>query len=146
MITAEDDQRIVQTMMERPLSSAVDITQELGLPCNPETTRRHLNECWFPRCCIPAKKEKLTLANKESRLEFTRHYSLDVYNENFWNSVIWTDQKSFQTATTKSYLLATSEHQVCCTKHTITAKKWTLYCEFPWLDVVWGTRRFDTDR
>ena len=59
IITAEDDQRIVQTVMENPHSSAVDLTQELGLPCNPETTRRHLNENGF-RCCIPARKEKLS--------------------------------------------------------------------------------------
>ena len=69
IITAEDDQRIVQTVMENPHSSAVDLTQELGLPCNPETTRRHLNENGF-RCCIPARKEKLSQENKEARLEF----------------------------------------------------------------------------
>ena len=101
IITAEDDQRIVQTVMERPHSSVVDLTQELGLPCNPETTRRHLNENGF-RCCIPARKEKLSQENKDARLEFARTYTQDVYDQNFWNSVIWTDEKSFQTTATKS--------------------------------------------
>ncbi|KAG7156749.1 putative Transposase-containing protein 29 [Homarus americanus] len=58
--------------------------------------RSHLNECGI-RCCIPAKKEKLTQANKESRLEFPRHYTQDVHDEHFWNSVIWTDEQSFMT-------------------------------------------------
>ena len=47
--------------MERPLTLCVDITQELGLPCNPKTMRRHLNECGL-RCSIPARKETLTRA------------------------------------------------------------------------------------
>lgn len=101
LVTPEDDQRIVEAVMERPLTSIVDITQELGLPCNPETTRRHLNERGI-RCCVPAKKEKLTQANKEARLEFARHYTRDAYDANFWNSVIWTDEKSFMTTAAKA--------------------------------------------
>ncbi|XP_068234206.1 uncharacterized protein [Palaemon carinicauda] len=77
IITGEDGQRIVQTVMERLHLSVVDLTPELGLPCNPETTRRHLNENGF-RCCIPAKKEKLSRENKVARLEFARRYTQDV--------------------------------------------------------------------
>lgn len=96
LITPADDQRIVQAVMESPLTTAVDVTQELGLPCNPETTRRHLNECGI-KCCVPSKKERLTPENKVSRLDFARSYTHEVYDANFWNSVIWTDEKSFMT-------------------------------------------------
>lgn len=85
---------------ERPHKPAVDITQELGLPCHPET-RWRLNEGGV-RCSIPARKENWTQANKDSRLEFARRYSQDVYDEQFWNSVIWTDGKSFSTTAAKS--------------------------------------------
>lgn len=103
LLTPEDDQRIVQAVMDRPLTSTVDITQELNLPCNPETTRRHLNECGI-KCHIPAKKERLTPENKVSRLEFARHYIRDEYDANFWNSVIWTDEKSFMTTAARARL------------------------------------------
>ena len=71
-LCAEDDQRITQSVMERPQSSAIELTPELNLRCNPEN-------------------------KKEARLEFARRYSQNVVDKKIWNSVIQTDKKSFQT-------------------------------------------------
>ncbi len=118
LVTPEDDQRIIQAVMERPLTSSIDITQELNLPCNPDTTRRHLNECDI-KCCIPTKKEKLSPENMVSRLEFARHYTSDVFDKRFLELCDLDTRKIVHDNCCKSScLLATFEHQVCGRKYT----------------------------
>lgn len=96
VLSPEDDQRLIQAVMERPHTSAVDHTQELQFPCNPETTRRHINEAGL-KCSVTAQKEKLTQANREMRLAFAERYTQDIFDQQFWKTVIWTDEKSFST-------------------------------------------------
>lgn len=96
ILSPADDQQLIQAVMEGPHISAVDHTQQLQFPCNPETTRRHLNEAGV-YCSVTAHKEKLTQANREMRFAFAVRYSQDLFDQQFWKTVIWTDEKSFST-------------------------------------------------
>lgn len=63
--------------------------------------RLHLTKSGI-RCCVPA-KEKRTQANKEAQTEYATNYTREVYDANFWNSVIWTDENSFMTTAAKTH-------------------------------------------
>ncbi|KAK3876439.1 hypothetical protein Pcinc_018770 [Petrolisthes cinctipes] len=54
-------------------AAQVDVTEALQLPCDPRTMRRRIHEMGL-HCYRPAKKEKLSQANKESRLGFALQY------------------------------------------------------------------------
>ncbi|KAK3892764.1 hypothetical protein Pcinc_003381 [Petrolisthes cinctipes] len=103
ILSEADDRRNVEALMETPHTSAVDLTQKLQLACNPETTRRHINEAGI-KCSFPAQKEKLTKANRDMRLAFARRYTQDIYDQEFWNTVIWTDENSFSTTAARQHV------------------------------------------
>lgn len=90
--TQQQDDRILEAVQHRPLTSAVRVTQDLQLPCHPRTTRRRLHENNI-HCYIPAKKGRLTQEHKEARLGFAlQHLAMDP---RYWNNVIFTDEKTF---------------------------------------------------
>ncbi|KAK3896191.1 hypothetical protein Pcinc_000113 [Petrolisthes cinctipes] len=61
--TPAEDQQIIPAAERAPLSSAVPITRETGVQCNPVTTGRRLRET-SRDCFIPAHKETLTDAQR----------------------------------------------------------------------------------
>ena len=92
VLSAEQDDRIVEEIRACPKSSATELTRQLDLPCHPCTTRRHIKEGGID-CYVPAVKETLTEVNREGRLRFAQeniHHGID-----FWRKVIFTDEKSF---------------------------------------------------
>lgn len=103
ILSEANDRRIVEAVMERPHTSAVDITQELQLACNPETTRRHINEAGM-KCSISAQKEQLTQANRDMRLAFAQRYTQNIYDQEFWKTVIRTDEKNFSTTAARQHV------------------------------------------
>lgn len=74
---------------ELPHSTEVSLTSELQLPCHQSTSRRHLKVEGL-HCYVPAVKEVLNGAMKESRLRFAQHYS--NFGMDFWNTVIFPDE------------------------------------------------------
>lgn len=97
-VTSQDDvDRLIAAARQAPKTTAVSWTRELQLPCHPITTRRRLQEAGLG-CHVPAVKEELTEANKLARLTFARQYV--QYDANFWENVIFTDEKSFSSMAT----------------------------------------------
>ncbi|KAK4316785.1 hypothetical protein Pmani_012088 [Petrolisthes manimaculis] len=101
-VTSQDDEdRLIAAARQSPKTTAVSWTRELQLPCHPITTRRRLQEAGLD-CQVPAVKEQLTEANKLARLTFAQQYV--QHDINFWENVIFTDEKSF------SSVAATGRH------------------------------------
>ncbi|KAK4315797.1 hypothetical protein Pmani_012991 [Petrolisthes manimaculis] len=97
----DDEDRLIAAARQSPKTTAVSWTRELQLPCHPITTRRRLQEAGLD-CHVPAVKEQLTEANKLARLTFAQQYV--QHDINFWENVIFTDEKSF------SSVAATGRH------------------------------------
>lgn len=90
--TQEQDNEIVEAVVEHALITSVSIVQHLQLPCNARTVQRRLHEQQF-HCYVPAKKERLTQAQRDARLGFALQYLGS--DEEFWKSVIFTDETCF---------------------------------------------------
>lgn len=90
VLTGEVQEHLVRVTQETPFMSSVQLTRHLELRCHPRTVRRtlHLNSI---HAFVPAAREKLTQTHKESRLGFALEYL--PYDEEFWKSVIFTDEK-----------------------------------------------------
>lgn len=92
-VTSPDaDKRLVAAAREAPKKTAVTLTHELELQCDPVTTRRRLHEVGL-HCYVAAEKEKLSEQQKVTRLRFAQRYR--QYGVDFWQNVIFTDEKSF---------------------------------------------------
>ena len=90
--TPDQDQRIAQASQRNPFTSAIQLTRDLQLNCNPQTTRRRLRENNIG-CCIPAVKQELSPTVREDRLGFALQYFIE--DNTYWHNVIFTDEKCF---------------------------------------------------
>lgn len=117
--------------MERPFFSAADVTQHQDLPSNPVTTNRHLNASDI-RYFIPAYKEKLTQANRDTWLAFVRRCD----DAKFWNSVTWADEKSFLSMAAICWRPSDTKYNPQHI-HEIRSGHRSV---FPWLQVDWKTK------
>ena len=91
--TREQDELIIATVQQQPLTNAVAIKQKLELQqIGVQTVRNRLHEAGIHHR-IPATKPFLTQQHKEERLGFAlQYFSMD---ESFWNSVVFCDEKTF---------------------------------------------------
>lgn len=90
--TPDEDDEIRREAERQPLTTAVNITRNVGLRCHPVTVRRRLKEAGL-NCYIPARKETLSEVHREARLRFAQAY---VNREiELWRSTIFTDEKTF---------------------------------------------------
>lgn len=90
--TRQQDEEIVAASTDAPLKTSVTITQELHLPCTPQTTRQRLKEHGI-RCHVPAVIEELKEWHRDTRLGFALQYA--VYDIDDWKNVIFSDETYF---------------------------------------------------
>lgn len=92
--TREEDGQILAMVANGPVVTAVKITRTLNLACDPQTVRNRLEEA-NKQCHVPAVKECLNTFHREARLGFALEYIQKDLE--FWNTVIFTDEKVFST-------------------------------------------------
>lgn len=90
--TAEQDELIITTTQQQPLTNAVAVKIKTGLQINVQTLRNRLHSAGIHHR-TPAVKPQLTQSHKEERLGFAlEYYSMP---DSFWNTVIFCDEKTF---------------------------------------------------
>lgn len=92
---ANQDNDLVNILRENPFHTVVRAVQETEFPGSLVTAQRRVRESELKNRCA-AKKVWLTIENKEQRLQF----ALEFLNrqDDFWQNVIFSDEKSFQSA------------------------------------------------
>ena len=90
--TRQQDEQIIAAAINDPLKTSVSITQELHLPCTPQTTRQRLKNHGI-RCHVPAVKEELKEWHRDTRLGFALQHL--VYDIDYWKNVIFSDETYF---------------------------------------------------
>lgn len=89
----EQNYALVNFLREHPFESAVRAKDVTQFPGSIWSARRRIKENGL-KCSAAAKKPALSQINKERRLHFANEYI--HRNQDFWNSVIFTDEKNFQ--------------------------------------------------
>ena len=92
--TQHQDEEIIGSAIETPLTTAVAITSNLQLRCSVDTVRNRLSTAGINHH-IPATKSSLTQTHKDTRLGFALQYLPEDID--FWRKVIFTDEKTFLT-------------------------------------------------
>lgn len=93
--TAEQDAALINTLRAHPFTTVVDAVAATNFPASCRTGRRRVAHSEL-KCHAAAKKILLNNGNKESRLGFALEHI--AHDEEFWNSVIFTDEKVFQSS------------------------------------------------
>lgn len=91
--TPEQDLALVNVLRANPFSTVIQAVEDINFPGSTRTGRRRVKEFEL-RCHAAAQKPKLNLGHKENRLGFALQHM--GQNENFWNTVIFSDEKTFQ--------------------------------------------------
>ncbi|KAG0723538.1 Transposable element Tc1 transposase [Chionoecetes opilio] len=91
-VTALEQQRILATVQQNPLTTAVQVKREIGSRFGTATIRKILHKAGIHHR-IPASKPFLTQANKEQRLGFALQYL--TADDDFWKKVVFCDEKTF---------------------------------------------------
>ncbi|XP_064108029.1 uncharacterized protein LOC135216580 [Macrobrachium nipponense] len=87
--TRRHDEQIVAASRANSKKAVVTITQELHLPCTPQTTRRRLREHGIG-CHVLAVKEELKEWHRDARLGFALQHLVD--DSDYWKNVIFSDE------------------------------------------------------
>lgn len=90
----EEDNNLVNILRNEPFKTAVTAKMESNFPGCIRTAQRRIKEVSELRCHPAAKKPYLSEPNKEQRVGFALEYYLKPLG--FWDSVIFTDEKVFQ--------------------------------------------------
>jgi hypothetical protein len=80
-------------MHENPFATAVKAREETNFPGSVRTARRRIKQAGLKNSAA-ARKPFLTEENKRHRVEFATNFLNE--NEEFWTSVVFTDEKTFQ--------------------------------------------------
>lgn len=67
ILSPADNLRLIQAVVERPYTSAIDLTLELQFPCNPETTGRLMNEAGI-KCFKSCSERKINSSERGSKM------------------------------------------------------------------------------
>jgi hypothetical protein len=84
--------RLVNFLREHPFSTAIRAKVETNFPGSIRTSRKRIKESEL-RNRSAANKIFLSVANKEERLRFAFQH---INNVNFWENVVFSDEKTFQ--------------------------------------------------
>jgi hypothetical protein len=86
--------RLVNFLREHPFSTAIRAKVETNFPGSIRTSRKRIKESEL-RNRSAANKIFLSVANKEERLRFAFQH---INNVNFWENVVFSDEKTFQSS------------------------------------------------
>lgn len=89
--TKEQDELIIATSQQQPLTNAVAVKMKTGLQIHVQTLRNRLHKAGIHHR-TPAAKPQLTKSHKEERLGFALQYY--TMADSFWNTVIFCDGKT----------------------------------------------------
>ncbi|XP_072400286.1 uncharacterized protein [Diabrotica undecimpunctata] len=91
--TPQQDAALVQFLRDNPFATSKDSRIHTGFPGAQPTVSRRINESELKNRPA-AKKPLVTVEHRQARVIFALNY---IYrNPQFWNNVIFTDEKTFQ--------------------------------------------------
>lgn len=90
--TGEQDMLIVAVVALKPSLTSQQIKCELDLSASTKTVRRRLQDVQ-QRNCVPARKPKLSEANKLARLRFAEDHA--TWTAEDWSCVLFMDESTF---------------------------------------------------
>lgn len=88
----EEDQELIDANRRDPFASASSLGRTLHLPVSARTIRKRLHAAGIHHR-RPVSKEALKDAHRDARMAFCLEYM--SYPANFWETVVWTDEKVF---------------------------------------------------
>lgn len=91
--TVEEDNLFLDHLRRNPFDTAVTASFETNFPGSVRTARKRVKDSELKNY-VAANKVALTPRHKEQRLEFARQFV--GRPDNFWENVIFSDEKSFQ--------------------------------------------------
>src|SRR3978361_1509899 len=92
--TQQQNDNVIAFLQNHPFESAVTAHAQTAFPGSLITARRRIRDGSNLRNRATAQKPFLTQANKEGRCGFALQYLVE--EDNFWENVIFTDEKVFQ--------------------------------------------------
>ncbi|KAI4455483.1 transposable element-related [Holotrichia oblita] len=106
----QQDEVLLDYLRENPFRTARDAVYHTNFPGSWSTACRRINNSELKNY-TSAKKELLAVENKQSRMLFSLNY---IYRgQNFWESVVFSDEKIFQSSHDGRVNVYRSRNKIC---------------------------------
>lgn len=88
----EEDENLLNNLRQNPFNTAIEAKEQSNFPASIKTARRRITNSELRNRCA-ANKIQLTNENRRARVNFARQF---VHEEGFWENVVFSDEKTFQ--------------------------------------------------